>query len=289
MGRYQRHKLESVTEQKYPHGGVDHQGTNAELSLEDMTFKIENGLVSLGLTPNEARLYTFLARAGAKKASEAAKTLSLPRTQTYSMLSSLQRKGLVSSTMHYPVRFTAVSLDKAVDALIDTEKQRLSSFERQKGGMIDLWSSIISKVVTYGEIGEEKFQILEGNVIYKKIKDLVSAAKEEVIIIGNQRQLVRLYHHGVTDHFAPLTAAGVDVKILGSELPTEVLSEVESCTLKVLQESDNMHYIVVDKELMVFFVKDSSETSKPSAFWTDCKSLVHCISCLFEQLWKGYE
>ena len=284
--------LERVTKDEYYVGGTDtpydsQTHTEALTDLDDSMSRLESCLASMGMTPCEAKIFVFLARAGATKASEAAKILNLPRTQTYNLLNSLQKKGLVSATMSSPIKFVAVSVDKAMDALLDTEKQRLSSFERRKETMLNMWSSITSKVVTHQEIDEEKFQIIEGNAVYGKIKELLSSAKEEVTVIVDQRQMARLYHNGLTDYFQALRAKGISVKVLTSEPTPDVMSEIKRCEIKMLdEESDYENYIVVDNSHLVFFVKDSSAGRKPSALSTDCKSLVRCVSCLFKELWK---
>lgn len=295
MGKHESNKLEIVTEGDSPFGGVDQTSrytkhTDLLASLENLTQKLETGLASMGLTPNEAKIYIFLAKKGARKASEIAKLLNLPRTETYNLLGSLQKKGLVSSTIHYPVMFIAVPLDNALNTLLGTEKQRLVSFERQSQDLLDVWSSIANHEVTHEEINEEKFQILEGsNSVYRRINDIVSSAGKEVIVMGDQKQLVRLYHNGVTDHFQSLTAKGVGVKILTSSEPGhEMLEEIEMCELRTLAQPNTMHYVVVDKTKLLLFIKDNSDGNTLSAIFTDCESLVRCISCLFEELWRRY-
>ena len=293
MGRYEAIKLETITEQEYPSGGVDHRSNHAtrtELltNLENLMSELESGLEDMGLTHNEARLYVFLAKAGAKKASDAAKILDIPRTETYKLLSSLQKKGLVSSTMHSPVRFVAVPLGDALNRLIGMEKQRLTFFERRSKALLDIWSSIADNAVTYEETDEEKFQILEGNdVVYRRIKDMVSSAEKEIVIMADQKHLVKLYHNEITDHFQSLRARGVDVRILTSfQSNHEMLKEIKRCELRALAEPcTNKNYIIVDKSQLVLFIKDNSE-SAPSAICTNCNSLVQCNLCLFEELWK---
>jgi len=256
-------------------------------NLEGLRSELETGLTTMGLTRNESRVYAFLARTGAKKAGEAAKSLNLPRTETYNILNNLQRKGLVSSTMHHPVRFVALPFHKALNTLLGIEKQRFVALERQSETLLDVWSSIVNQEVTCEGIEEEKFQILEGrNSIYRKIADMVSSSKKEVIIMADQKELIKLYRNEVTDYFRSLTAKGVDVKILTSVEPSfEILEEIKRCVLKILPSGNNLNYVIVDKQQLLLFMKDNSDGRAP-VIWTDCESLVRCILFLFEILWK---
>lgn len=295
MSKHENNRLKSVAEQDYTVVGEQAASDtkHAELfaNLEDLTQQLEKGLARMGLTLNEARVYIFLAKKGAKKASEVAKLLDFPRTAMYQILSSLQKKGLVSSKMHAPAKFVAVPFDAALNTLLGIEKQRLVSLGNQGKALLDIWSSISNYEVVHEEIDEEKFQILEGNnVVYRRISDIVSSAKKEVIIMmTDKKHLTRLYHSEVTDQFQSLTAKGVHVKILASfdTRLEEILGEMKGCEIKMLTEyAAKLHYIVVDKTQLLFFIKDDSDKKAPSAIWTDSRSLVQSILCLFEELWK---
>ncbi len=295
MGNHECNNL-GMTEQRYTVGVVDQvfgHGKHSEFlaSLEDLTHELETGLMRMGLNHNEARAYVLLAKKGAKKASEVAKLLNFPRTEAYLLLGALQKKGLVSSTMQQPMRFVAVKFDTALKALLGIEKQRLITLEKQGKELLDLWSSIANHEVIHEEIGDEKFQILGGNnAVYRRIVDLLLSAKAEVTIMADKKQLMRLYYNGVTDHLQSLTTKGVTVKILTCFEPTlkEPLEEVNGCELKMLaQPITNMHYIVVDKAQLLFFIKDNSYAKAASAIWTNCESLVRCILSQFEEMWKS--
>jgi sugar-specific transcriptional regulator TrmB len=258
--------------------------------LDSLTFTVENGLACMGLTDQQSKIYVFLAKKGAKKASEVAKLLNLPRTHTYNLLNSLQKKGLVSCTMNYPIKFAATPLDKAVKTLLDMEKQKLVSFESQSRQMLDAWSSIALHEITDEEIEEEKFQILEGsNVIYGKIMEIVSSAQNDVMVMADSKQLNALYHNDVTACLQSLAEKGVDIKLLTSSKPsTEIIDELGKCKVKTPPSFNaNLHYIVIDNTQLIFFRKERDETT-PSAIWTNCESLVRCIVYLFQELWSRH-
>lgn len=256
--------------------------------LENLTHKLEAGLMEIGLTQSEAKVYVLLAKGGAKKASEVAKLLNLPRTETYKLLNNLRKKGLASCTLHSPARFIAAAFENALNTLLGMEKQKLISFERQSEELLNIWSSIVKTEVICKQINEPKFQILEGkNSVYQRIKDIVSSAKEEVCIMIGEKQLMGLYHNEVTDHFQLLKEKGIRVKIITcfSQRSVEMPKDIISSELRILDKPiNNMHYIIIDRSQLFFFIKDSSDIDVPSAIWTDCESLVSCISFLFDNL-----
>jgi sugar-specific transcriptional regulator TrmB len=276
-----------------PSGGVDRPLSQAKYAdiaskLEDLTSSVESSLAEMGLTNNEAKIYVLLAKKGAKKASEVAKLLNFPRPQAYYLLRSLYKKGIVSRTMHNPARFVAISFGDALNTLLDMQKEKLVKAERDSQTLLGVWSSIASHEVTYQEIEEEKLQTLEGSgVVYRRIRDMVSAAEREVIIMADQRELVRLHHNEITDHFKALSSNDVDVKVLTfSEPRYEAVKEIKNCELTIIPDSNaNVQCIMVDRKYMVF-VRDSARGFGPSAIWTDCSSIIQCFLCMFEGLWK---
>ena len=99
---------------------------------------IEETLLNLGLSRNEAKVYLCLARTGKKKASEISRAVSLHRTETYRVLKGLEKKGLVSLVLEKPLKFVAVPFEKAITWLIETEKMKLRTLEQSKDRLIEI-------------------------------------------------------------------------------------------------------------------------------------------------------
>src|SRR2546422_4085270 len=91
---------------------------------EMLLEKLKNELSKFGLTANQSKVYLFLEKYGPSTATQVSKTLKVPRTETYHLLTNLQNKGIVSATFQHPIRFSALSLDKAMGVLINAEKER---------------------------------------------------------------------------------------------------------------------------------------------------------------------
>src|SRR5690349_8063318 len=92
--------------------------TATALTAHKLTLdKLREDLSKFGLTSNQAKVYIFLGKYGSKTAPEVCKALKLPRTETYHLLTTLQNRGIVAATFQYPIRFSALPLDKAVWAL----------------------------------------------------------------------------------------------------------------------------------------------------------------------------
>jgi HTH-type transcriptional regulator, sugar sensing transcriptional regulator len=69
-------------------------------------------LESLGFTQLDARIYVFLAKKVPQKAGDVARCLKIPKQTVYFIINNLQRKGIVTSTVERPARFSAVPFER---------------------------------------------------------------------------------------------------------------------------------------------------------------------------------
>jgi len=75
----------------YPVDRVDYEG-------------VKEYLITFGLTPNQIKVFFYLGKIGAKTASEIAKAVSVPRSETYHLLTALQNKGIVEASFQHPIK-----------------------------------------------------------------------------------------------------------------------------------------------------------------------------------------
>src|SRR2546430_15932034 len=129
---------------------------------EMLLEKLKNELSKFGLTSNQSKVFLFLEKYGPSTATQVSKTLKVPRTETYHLLTSLQNKGIVSATFQHPIKFSALTLDKAIGVLVNTEKERVKSLESQEKNLVELWSAIPNFRINQEDIKDGKFQMLQG-------------------------------------------------------------------------------------------------------------------------------
>ena len=82
-------------------------------------------LEKFGVTKQEAKAYFFLAKRWALKTGQIAKQMKKNKGQTYRLLTSLQEKGLVETTLEFPTRYVAVPLEKVLDLFIQSKRDEV--------------------------------------------------------------------------------------------------------------------------------------------------------------------
>jgi HTH-type transcriptional regulator, sugar sensing transcriptional regulator len=134
-------------------------------------------LEEFGLSKYESMAYITLVSRGTLGASEIAYYSNLPRTKIYTTLKKLERKKLSTISGQKPMIATATPPSEAFGEIITLQERRLASMH-----------SILDNLKKLRENGEKpyeekKYMILEANVVVKKIEQLISSSKSNIVLI----------------------------------------------------------------------------------------------------------
>lgn len=250
--------------------------------------KVQAELLQYGLTSNQSKVFIYLGKYGAKTAPEVCKALKLPRTETYHLLSALQNKGIVSATFQHPIQFTALPLNKAIWILVNSEKERVKSLEKMEKGLSELWENIPTFDSLHEEV-EERFQMLQGaNQIQSKITEMTDNFKDEFLILGSEKDYIKLYHGEFLESFVK---SKQQFRLLSacSKQTEYIFDDLERKNIKKLDKDIENHlcFILKDNAELLFFTKNANSPTEPFAMWTNSKSMAYSMKLLFESLWTN--
>lgn len=257
----------------------------------EMLFeKLKNELSKFGLTANQSKVYLFLEKYGSSTATQVSKTLKVPRTETYHLLTNLQNKGIVSATFQHPIKFSALSIDKAIGVLINAEKERVKTLESQEASLVKLWSAIPNFKINQEDIKDGKFQMLQGvNQMTGKINDMISGAKKSVQILASEKDSMKFYHAGFLER---IKDTNIEPQIISSTskktsyiFEGRLKDKVKRLPLKV---KEDLCFIIKDDDELLLFMKNPSESPQNIiAMWTDSFSMVYTLKLLFTYIWSN--
>jgi sugar-specific transcriptional regulator TrmB len=258
-----------------------------KLTLE----KIRDELINFGLTKSQAKVFIYLGKYGSKTASEIAKALQLPRTETYHLVNSLQSMGLVVAELSHPTKYTAMDMKEAVSTLVKQEQERIDVLANKEESLSEMWKEIPFFAVETDESKAEKMQLLHGSgPITNKIKEMVNSSSEDFRIYGSVSDLLRMYHADVFDW---IESTPTNLKMVVSPLnkTPEFLSEMDSGLIRAMpSNSANKCFIINDKKEVLIFMRNATHpTRQIFAWWSDSETLVDMMSSLFELSWEKGE
>ncbi len=258
------------------------------MEYEVLFNKIKNELSKFGLTSNQSKVFLFLEKYGSSTATQVSKSLKIPRTETYHLLTNLQNRGIVSASFEHPIRFNASSLDKAMEILINAEKERVKNLENKENDLLTLWKSIPSLGVKE-EVSDGKFQILQGlNQTASKINEMILDAKNSILILATEKDFMKFYHAGFLELIKNSKA---EVQLVSSSsdkteyiFSGSLLHKVKKMPLKV---KEDLCFIITDNEIILFMKKDNETSQNMLAMWTDSYSMTYTLKLLFTYIWSN--
>ena len=244
-------------------------------------------LVRYDLTPNQAKVYLFLSKIGVKTASEVSKSLNIPRTETYHLLSTLQQKGIIFSIFGKPTKFNSVGIEKSLEILVNNEKNRISELDAGKTSIVRLWNTIPNYVENENESQNNKFQSLQGrNSILVKLEQMIKESKENILVLGTEMDFKKFYF----TEFAELlnkTKSNLKILIDQSQDMPHIFENIESKKIKKIDDKNREEFcfIIKDDREVIFFISNNN-VKEMLAVWTDSKTFVTTLRSLFSLLWK---
>ena len=250
--------------------------------------EVRDALVSFGLTPNQSKVFFYLGKIGAKTASDIAKAVNIPRSETYHLLTALQNKGIVEASFQHPIQFTALSIKDAVNLLISTETERLNKLKKSGPELEQMWEKIPGATSNEEEENEEKFKVLQGgNQVNSKIFDMILNSKKECRVLGSEKDFIKFYHANFLD---ALEEQKIDFKLLTSitEKSKGILDNIDKTKIKKLSSSvkENLCFLIKDDDEVLFFIKNEGNNKEMRAIWTNSETIIYSKALLFNNLWS---
>jgi len=259
----------------------------------DITYyeKVKENLTTFGLTPNQIKVFFYLGKVGAKTASEVAKAVNVPRSETYHLLTALQNKGIVEASFQHPIKFTSLSIKKAVWVLLNIETERVNKLKKSGMELEKIWEEIPGAAANIKEEEEEKFKVLQGgNQVNSKIFDMILNTKEECRILGSEKDFMKFYHANFLD---ALEEHQINYKLLTpvSKKSKYIFDDLDKSKIKKLCSSikENLCFLVKDDDEVLFFIKNEGDSKEMRAIWTNSETIIYSKALLFENIWSKTE
>ena len=259
-----------------------------ELAVDEKYYKeITNEFSKFGLSVNQIKVFYFLSKFGPMVAIEISRKLRITRTEVYQILTSLQNKGIVLASFQHPIEFSALSLNKAILVMVNTESDRLNTLKKSEVTLKKIWDKIPS-MSNNTEQTVEQFQVLRGeNQINSKIINMISKTKKEFLILGCEKDFYKFYY---ADFLDILEKYSIDYRLLISTKNKElnIFNNIKDSRIKILPSTvkDNLCFLISDSEEILFYIKNTSSNNiEDTAIWTNSKSIVYSNSLLLTTLW----
>jgi len=256
--------------------------------------EIVDELTEYGLSKNEAKVVTFLAKRGSDKASVVARALKLNRTETYRTLRNLQHRGLVEASLEQPVRFQAAPFSRCLEILIAERKNRLAALEERTGILERTFEGLS---VETGTPAFERFQVLEGRArIEQKLLFMCENSKLQIDSIMGSSDLGGASGRVVLDKLSMLAKRGRKIR---------VITDINTATARLVEPFQNLiafrhldlarrpvpRASIIDDTEALFGIGGAEEAvargSDQVTLWIISRSFVRNLRAYFNEIWSS--
>jgi sugar-specific transcriptional regulator TrmB len=107
--------------------------------------KLLETLAGFGFKEPDARIYVFLAKKGPHTARDLEAALKMPKWQIYKSLRNLRKKGTVTSILHRPALFSALSFEKVIDLAARAKIEEANRDKASTGQAMLYWEKMIKE------------------------------------------------------------------------------------------------------------------------------------------------
>lgn len=257
---------------------------------EDFLKKIKD----FGLNSYEAKIWTALLSRGVATAGELSDISNVPRSRSYDILESLEKKGFIIMKIGKPIKYIAVPPEEVVERVKkkvhqETE-QTLKNMEELKDSdvlkeLVQLHNNGIDTVSPEDLTGSLKGQ----NNIYEHFNLMIKEAEKEVIMVTSEeglnrkgqillRQIKKASERGVSVKIAaPLTAKNKETVDLLKDY-----AEVKDL------EHFKARFAIIDQNQVLFMLADDQDVhpSYDVGVWVNTEMFAQALAQLFDFAWK---
>ena len=241
----------------------------------------------------EAKIWLALLGKGVSAAGELSDISDVPRSRSYDVLESLEKRGFVIMKLGRPIKYIAVKPEEVVKrvkkVILDVADTNVKMLESAESANVFkdlelLFKQGIENVDPANISGAFKGR----NNIYDHVHSMLENAKKEVVIVTTADGLARK-----VENFKPilkkLSQKGIDVKVaapLKTDNAKNAAKELKDF-VKVKDINLNARFILIDNNQLMFMLSDDKNIheSFDSGIWVNSPFFANTMQELFSSAW----
>ena len=240
----------------------------------------------------ETKVWLALLSKGISSAGEIAELSSVPRSRTYDVLESLEKRGFVIQKLGKPVRYLAVKPEVVIEKLknnvmknADEKVETLSNLKdtREYEELKELHKTGIEPIKNH----ELSTSIKGRSNLYSQIRDIIESATQCVYIVSSAFEL-NTKQKMFEDLFSKLRKRKIDTKIIVPDDEEEVKKLVKKFNIPIKSKKINSRFIIADKTELIFTLKPTNvHEDFDYGVWINSPYFTGSLAYMFELAWRS--
>ncbi|MCW4015766.1 MAG: hypothetical protein NWF06_05300 [Candidatus Bathyarchaeota archaeon] len=244
---------------------------------------------ALGLNYCEAKVYCALVKLGEASAKEISQMAHVARSDSYRLLTTLCKKGLVEKIIGTPNRFKAAPIQEGLQFLLEKSKQKNLELQTK------IKSVLNKNRFTNNESllkDETNFIMVPESAFVRKAKKVLDNNTSTVDIIAS-RIGATIAAFDMYETFMKALERGVKIRIINEELERElkapkILQALRSPNLKLkyVRYPLRVELGIHDDKAVLACCETIKNKTFPCSIWTNNPCFVTVFRDYFEKIWK---
>jgi sugar-specific transcriptional regulator TrmB len=247
-----------------------------------------------GLNLYEVKIWTALLSRGVSTAGELSDIANVPRSRSYDILESLEKKGFVIMKLGKPIKYIAVQPSEVVERVKKNMKQdadekvkRLE--ELKKTDVIQELNSLHTQGVELVEPSDLSGSLKGRHNLYNHLELTIRNAEKTVTIMTTSAGLLRKIE-GMMPVFEQVKKRGVKIRIAAplNTKEAEKAAKDMAGIAEVRHTDSKARFVIVDSKELIFMVMDDAEVhpTYDIGIWINTPFFAKALEDLFELAWK---
>ncbi len=245
----------------------------------------------------EVKVWTALLSRGTSTAGELSSISDVPRSRTYDILESLEKKGFIVMKLGKPIKFVALKPEEVIERvkrnLVVLASEKSKRLEKLKGDdVLEELSSLFSDGIKYVEPTDLSGALKGRQNIYNHLDMLVRDAQTTITLVTTADGLSRKLEV-LLPSLEKAKKRGVKIRIAAPI--TAANKQIAKDFAKVADVRDvadlQARFMVIDSEQLMFMLLNDEEVhpTYDVGVWLNTEFFAQALENLFEIAWKGFK
>ena len=249
------------------------------------------------LNQYEAKVWTSLLSRGVSTAGELSTISDVPRSRTYDILESLEKRGFVVMKLGKPIKFVALKPEEVIERVkknlvIDAE-EKSKRLEKLKGEeVVQELSGLFREGVKFVEPSDLSGSLKGRQNVYNHLDMLIREAESTVTIVTTAPGMNRKLEY-LMPSLAKAKKRGVKVRIAGQIDAQNKTIAKELSKVAEVRHADKLRarFVIIDSNQLLFMILDDDKVhpNYDVGIWLNAEFFAKALEQLFEIAWTKFK
>ncbi len=242
----------------------------------------------------EVKIWTALLSRGVATAGELSDIANVPRSRSYDILESLERKGFVVMKLGKPIKYIAVPpsevLERVKKNMKEEAEERITRLvELKNTDVLAELNSLHNQGIELVEPSDLSGSLRGRHNLYNHLELTIRNAEKSVTIMTTGQGLLRKVE-GLKGVFEKLSKRGVSIRI-AAPLTKETKDAIKDISniAEVRATDSKARFCIVDGKELVFMILDDQDVhpTYDVGIWVNSPFYAGAMEQLFDSAWKN--